>query len=526
MIQNEILWVETAGGGANGAALLLTGINGAVLTLQNITGSVGASVGTGARIAPGGPQGENGAQGPAGQGIHYKGTVATASMLPTTGNTQGDMWVTSDTGHGWIWSGTQWDDSGPMQGPPGIQGPQGIQGIQGDKGDQGIQGIQGNAGATGAPGNSVNYKGSVATSANLPATGAVADLYVATNTGHGWIWTTAGAWADSGPWQGVAGPAGAQGVNATSFITGPFTVPPIGQTITVTFVDASWVVVGQMLYVDQAGGGAGKAGGLQVQSKSGNQVTLLNPPAPVPPALGLANPTQSGLLAQLSGNVSDYVGGDNACHTLTRHAFYGTDTTNQQNYAVSVASDFVLMVGAIVFVVPSLNCVANPTLNVNGSGALPIVNRANIALSADEIANNKMFGVLYDGTSWRVFTALQRWVYYTNPINPVVECAGYDSVIVSANFTSRSGAGITLAHLARGVPVTIDIQNISGAGMAYWVVASDPSGTALAGTYFIWANALTGASPVRMDNTAAQTLTNNMRVVLFGGIMEGYLFFK
>jgi hypothetical protein len=38
-----------------------------------------------------------------------------------------------------------------------------------------------------------------------------------------------------------------------------------------------------MVYVDQAGGGSGQAGALQVTAKSGNQLTLLNPPATVIP---------------------------------------------------------------------------------------------------------------------------------------------------------------------------------------------------------------------------------------------------
>ena len=53
-----------------------------------------------------------------GQGIVVKGTVPTKADLPTSGNTQGDMWITADTGHGWAWSGTAWVDSGPVQGPP------------------------------------------------------------------------------------------------------------------------------------------------------------------------------------------------------------------------------------------------------------------------------------------------------------------------------------------------------------------------------------------------------------------------
>jgi hypothetical protein len=82
----------------------------------------------------------------------------------------------------------------------------------------------------------------------------------------------------------------------------------------VTLNDASWVVVGQMVYVDQAGGGVGQAGALQVTAKSGNQLTLLNP-AP-PPAIPLADNTQSGLLRQVSGNTTDFVDGTNNSQPL------------------------------------------------------------------------------------------------------------------------------------------------------------------------------------------------------------------
>jgi microcystin-dependent protein len=73
------------------------------------------------------------------------------------------------------------------------------------------------------------------------------------------------------------------------------------------------VVVGQDIYVAGAGG-PGNAGWLQVSAKNGNQLTLLNPqPAP---AIPLAGTGTSGLLGQLSGSTTDYVGGDNTCHPL------------------------------------------------------------------------------------------------------------------------------------------------------------------------------------------------------------------
>ena len=72
---------------------------------------------------------------------------------------------------------------------------------------------------------------------------------------------------------GGVGPAG---TNATTTTTASFTVPAVGSTVSVTVADASWIVVGQVLWIDTAGGGPGQAGTLFVQSKSGNTLTLIN----------------------------------------------------------------------------------------------------------------------------------------------------------------------------------------------------------------------------------------------------------
>jgi microcystin-dependent protein len=114
---------------------------------------------------------------------------------------------------------------------------------------------------------------------------------------------------------GSAGPPGAAGLNAFNITSGGFTVPPVGSTVTVTLNDASWVVVGQMIYCDSAGGGAGQAGALQVTAKTGNQITLLTP-APTP-AIPPADATQAGLLKQLSGKTTDFIDGTNACQDLS-----------------------------------------------------------------------------------------------------------------------------------------------------------------------------------------------------------------
>jgi hypothetical protein len=95
---------------------------------------------------------------------------------------------------------------------------------------------------------------------------------------------------------GPTGPAGVTGATGSTGPTGPvgnpaytttsasLTVPPVGNTTTVNVADASWIAIGEMVYLDQAGGGAGKAGALQVTAKSGNQLTLLTPIPPAAPS--------------------------------------------------------------------------------------------------------------------------------------------------------------------------------------------------------------------------------------------------
>ena len=98
---------------------------------------------------------DQGPPGPPGGGVSLKGRVADLASLPASPSL-GDLWlVTSEDGHGYVWDGTAWTDTGPIQGPQGEQGPPGADGAPGatgPTGPQGPQGIQGPAGATGPQG--------------------------------------------------------------------------------------------------------------------------------------------------------------------------------------------------------------------------------------------------------------------------------------------------------------------------------------------------------------------------------------
>jgi len=111
-----------------------------------------------------GSTGPTGLTGPAGQdgtSVVLKGTVADFASLPA-GAAEGDLYITLDTGDGWVSNGTEsWGNVGAIQGPQGPQGEKGDIGLTGDDGltgpvgEQGIQGEKGDVGETGENGNTV-----------------------------------------------------------------------------------------------------------------------------------------------------------------------------------------------------------------------------------------------------------------------------------------------------------------------------------------------------------------------------------
>jgi hypothetical protein len=215
-------------------------------------------------------------------------------------------------------------------------------------------------------------------------------------------------------------PGGDAGVNAFNLTSGSFTVPAVGSTINVTLNDASWVVVGQFVYVDQAGGGVGQAGLMQVTVKTGNQLTLLNPT--VPPAIPLADNTQSGLLRQVSGSTSDFVDGTNNCRSLgpavgpavwkgftTKTAAYTLTTADSGKYIICSNGSWVLTLPApalgLYYQIRNDQGISGTTGNITlqlTSGTIDGLNYRDI-LPAQECT------LVTDGTNWRTL-GLQRVV--------------------------------------------------------------------------------------------------------------------
>jgi hypothetical protein len=139
-------------------------------------------------------------------------------------------------------TGTQ-GATGP-QGPQGETGPQGATGPTGPQGETGPQGPQGATGPQGTAGLGIQFKGQVATFADLPTGAAQGDAYTvqADNTLRVWDATTS-AWVNGGSIQGPQGPqgttgatgatgaAGATGATGVIAATAPLTYDSATQTV-------------------------------------------------------------------------------------------------------------------------------------------------------------------------------------------------------------------------------------------------------------------------------------------------------
>jgi hypothetical protein len=127
-------------------------------------------------------------------------------------------------------------------------------------------------------------KGFVANSAALPTTGnTIGDIWIASDTNHAWSWNGT-AWVDIGPVSagpaGPTGPIGPNGIPAYTHSTVNFTIPAVGSSVTFTVADASWMTIGEWVWVATAAG-SGNAAALLVTSIVANTVTLTNPVATV-----------------------------------------------------------------------------------------------------------------------------------------------------------------------------------------------------------------------------------------------------
>ena len=227
--------------------------------LQGPPGTPG-SIGPAGGAGPTGPVGDTGPQGPPGTGVHILGSVDTASSLDPGDPTllPGDGYLARDTGHLWVFDGTDFVDAGEIQGPKGETGDTGSQGPKGDTGDRGDTGAQGDKGEPGEPGTDgapgvqggagpmgdtgppgppgetgpqgdpgpagagITFKGTVSTYDDLlELDPEIGDAWIAEDDKHLYVWSGEN-WDDAGEVQGPPGPTGDTGPpGADSEVPGP-----------------------------------------------------------------------------------------------------------------------------------------------------------------------------------------------------------------------------------------------------------------------------------------------------------------
>ena len=130
----------------NAGNLIITYTDSSLDNVGNVIGPAGPT-GPQGDVGPAGPQGNTGPQGatgPAGTSVQLKGAVATyADLLLISSPSEGDLYVVTATGDGYVWTGSAWSNAGPIRGPQGEQGPQGDVGPAGPQGDTGPMGPAG-----------------------------------------------------------------------------------------------------------------------------------------------------------------------------------------------------------------------------------------------------------------------------------------------------------------------------------------------------------------------------------------------
>jgi hypothetical protein len=174
-----------------------------------LTGQTGpkGDTGAGGATGPTGPQGPQGVKGDHGTGLNVLSAVATADLLPTTGNTPGDAHMVTSTGNLHIWGddGT-WHELGHVQGPAG---PAGAAGAQGPQGEQGVAGTHG----------SVIMHGDGPPQAN---TGVNGDYWINQTDSTVWGPKTDAGWGSAGfSIKGATGSQGPAGARGSAWFTGP-----------------------------------------------------------------------------------------------------------------------------------------------------------------------------------------------------------------------------------------------------------------------------------------------------------------
>lgn len=208
---------------------------------------------------------------------------------------------------------------------------------------------------------------------------------------------------------------------------------------------------------------------------------------------------------------------------------YGTCDTVASTAAKTVSlSNYSLVTGSRIIVKFTVtNTAANPTLNVNNTGAKPIVYRGS-AISAGYLAANRVYEFVYDGTNWNLMGDLDTNNTYT--ANTGIKLSG-NTFQHTNSVTAGTASGDSSKTLSFGgtftIPsVTYDAQgHITGKGTTTMTMPTVPGNVASATKLQTARNfSITGgatASAVSFNGTADVALNvtavNAVKLVLNAG---------
>jgi hypothetical protein len=205
---------------------------------------------------------------------------------------------------------------------------------------------------------------------------------------------------------------------------------------------------------------------------------------------------------------------------------YATDTGTANAYAAAVPVLSAYAKGNFLYLLPANTNTGASTLTLNALTAVPIVNKANLPLAGSEIIAGTVFGLIYDGTSFRIVTPTCRFYTGLSPGNVTIDCNGYDRISVYILYNGAVGTTVTLTHLASGTAVSITFANAYGSAVAYAISASDPANNKLTGIYTSFPSSTTGGTQIVLQsgNTVnSQNLNPGAQVVYTGVSQPGYL---
>jgi len=200
---------------------------------------------------------------------------------------------------------------------------------------------------------------------------------------------------------------------------------------------------------------------------------------------------------------------------------YAVDTGSTNNYIITLPSPPVsYQSGMIVFFRPVNSNTSASVINVNSLGNVVIKTPAGQPLLSGEIALNKVTGLIFDGTSFRIIPPCPAVLNSTSATSVTLECGGCSSVVVNVSFTA-SAQNVNLSHLGAGVPVTVSIANSSGGAGSFAILATDPAGTSFTSVNGV----LAGGVGALTNLTAAFSIPNGQSRVFTGVSRTGAISF-